>query len=142
MPSAKRISLVYYTRAAKVAEFIRVHCCNANTEALSIAKLTKRFAMSETTLKSVFKQRYQINIHAFVIQARVEHICSLLEGTNHSIKTIAIMTGYSELSNFSRDFTRAKGMSPTVYRQEKRKGGYENSIYWNLSDGAIPGSLQ
>ena len=58
-----------------------------------------------------------MSIHAFIMQERVKQVCSLLQESAYSIKEIAMRSGYEELSNFSRDFTKHTGMSPRVYRQ-------------------------
>lgn len=88
-------------------------------QALQLQKLARRFGCSESSLKAMFRQRFGVPVHSFALEQRVKHICTLLEETDHSIKEIAFSTGYSELSNFSRDFARATGMAPSVYRERR-----------------------
>ncbi len=118
MHSTKRISLHHYRLASEVSMYIRLQVRENNVSSLSIEKLSQHFAVSETTLKQIFKQRYHIPIHTYVLKERISYICELLEETNYSIKHIAILTGYEDLPNFSRDFKRQKGMPPNEWRRK------------------------
>ena len=117
MSSAIKISLQQYIRAGEIAEYIVQSCAGGASSRLSIAVLSKHFCMSTSTLTRIFKQRYAMSIHAFIMQERVKQVCSLLQESAYSIKENAMRSGYEELSNFSRDFTKHTGMSPRVYRQ-------------------------
>ncbi len=117
MLTAKTISLTRYIRAGQIAEYIRECCVTGNAGSVSIAMLSKRFALCETNIKTAFRQRYQTSICAYLCQQKHKHICSLLDHTDMSIKEIALKNGYNDLSNFSRDFSKCVGMSPTEYRR-------------------------
>ena len=116
MQSIKPLQQQQFDRTEEVAAYIQYCCINGNMPALSIAELSKRFCMSKTVLKIVFKQKFKTSIHAFVIKERIKHICTLLKETPYSIKEIALKCGYEELSNFSRDFAKVVGVSPKAYR--------------------------
>jgi YesN/AraC family two-component response regulator len=112
------ISIQHHTLTASVAAFIRERCRNGDVSSLTYASLTKKFAISETSLKVAFRRRYRQSIHAYVIKERTSYITELLESTNYSLSEIALKAGYNEPGNFSRDFTKKTGLSPTVYRQQ------------------------
>lgn len=120
MSFAKLISLPHCRCAGETANYI--HTCRASdkTEAFRIDRLSRRVGLCKTVLMHAFKQRYSISIRAYIIQVRMQKACSLLEQTDLSIKTIALWAGYAELSNFSRDFSRHKQLSPSGYRRLKR----------------------
>ncbi len=120
MVNNRIISIRNFVRARVIAAYIRDCCYEGDMENISLKKLSKKFALSQTALKIIFKQRYFQPIHAFVITARMKHIGDLLQ-TDLSIKEIALMSGYTELSNFSRDFSRYTGISPSAYRQQQPK---------------------
>ncbi|MES2328764.1 MAG: AraC family transcriptional regulator [Bacteroidota bacterium] len=104
-------------------------------ELLRCSLLAQRFGVCNTNLKAAFKSRYGLPVHMYIMQYRHEKICELMLQTNQSIKVIAIHAGYTELSNFSRDFTKMAGVSPTVYRQQNNKGTIpEDNIIKNESD--------
>ena len=119
MPLTPPISLRHHRLAGDIAAYIR-HCCRTgDMEALSFTSLTKKFTISATPLKKAFRQRYRQTIHGYVINQRIQYICELLDTNNYSIKEVAYLSGYEELSNFSRDFTKHTGLSPRAYRHSK-----------------------
>jgi AraC-like DNA-binding protein len=123
MQGSKIISLTQYQCADNVAEYIRKQIMSgeANKLELGIESLCKQFASSETVLTRAFKQRHQITVHAFIIREKMSLAKWLISKTQNTIKGIAFELGYSELSNFSRDFTKAMGCSPQAWR---RRSGY------------------
>jgi transcriptional regulator GlxA family with amidase domain len=112
------ISIHHYRLTSGIAAFIRERCRAGDATSLTYASLTKRFAISETALKVTFRRRYRQSIHAYIMNERIKYIAELLQTTNRTISEIAIMAGYSEISNCSRDFTKQTGVSPTLYRQQ------------------------
>lgn len=120
MLTAKPISLTHYTRAGEIAAYIRGCCLQGKAATVSINSLSRQFGLCETTLKSAFRQRYKISIYNFLLMEKKKHICALLDQTNMSVKEIAIINGYEDLSNFSRDFARMHGVCPTVYRLQQK----------------------
>ncbi|MES2329960.1 MAG: AraC family transcriptional regulator [Bacteroidota bacterium] len=102
-----------------MADYIRLHAFH-HPELLQLPTLSRRFGVCTKSLTVLFKSRYGSGVHTYVMQLRHAMICELLEHTNRSIKDIAYSAGYFELSNFSRDFTRKAGLSPTAYRESRR----------------------
>ena len=119
MMIAKPISLTHFTRAGEIAEYIQACCRQGNAGSISISLLSRRFALCQTNVKSAFKQRFNTSVHAYLIQEKFKHICSQLDQPHLTVKEIAVMNGYDDLSNFSRDFTRVYGITATQYRRIK-----------------------
>jgi AraC-like DNA-binding protein len=109
--------LTQYNKAGELAAHIRSCCRNCAWEGLQIETLCKRFASSETVLTRAFRQRFGATIHAFIIQEKMTLAKSMLTQNILPVKEIAYLLGYSELSNFSRDFSRCFRVSPNLYRQ-------------------------
>lgn len=120
MQPANTISIRHHTLASEIALYIQTQCRQGKMESLRLDKLAREFGVSETVLKQCIRRRYQVSVHALVIAERVQYICSLLDETEHAVKEIACMAGYTELSNFSRDFTKVTGLAPTLYRQRRQ----------------------
>ena len=54
-----------------------------------------------------------------VQEARFETACAHLENRSMKVVDVAIVLGYSNAQNFSRDFRRYSGISPRQYRNQK-----------------------
>jgi len=83
---------------------------------LPISALSRIVGMNGTKLKRGFKQLYNATIFEFVINLRMEKAIDLLQKTNISIQEIAIMTGYSNVSNFTNAFKRKFGQPPSFFK--------------------------
>ena len=57
---------------------------------------------------------------ACFIQLKIRHACRLLDLTEHSIKAVALETGYTDPYYFSRVFKKVMGVSPESYRAIKK----------------------
>lgn len=115
------ISLPTYLLAGRLHHYIHEHSF-ASPRLLQVAELSRHFAVCESVLRKAYLQRYGRTIHRDILLARHERICELLALPQYSIKEIAIMAGYTELANFSRDFSRLSGQSPRTYRQSQLLG--------------------
>ena len=102
-----------YQKILKVKEIIiRYYADN-----LTISALAKEVGLSETKLKTGFKEIFQISPHKFIIQERLNKAQKLLQDTQMQVSEIAVMVGYSSLSHFTYIFKNCIGVSPTDYRK-------------------------
>lgn len=116
MQKGKTISLIHYRRAGDLADHIRARCAQGEWERLDIDSLCKKFTASETVLTRSFRQRYRVTVHAFIISEKMRFAKTLLMQDGLTISEISHQSGYTSLSNFSRDFTRLTGRSPLAWR--------------------------
>lgn len=79
----------------------------ANELGMSSATLKRRLADMNTSYSELLGER------------RLHHGIRLLESSNLSVKRIAKDLGYSAVSNFSRAFSKAKGISPSRWRNKQ-----------------------
>ena len=80
-------------------------------------QLCKISYMSETKLKTKFKEYFGLTITNYILQKRIEQAQHLLIGTDLSIAEIAKVVGYSRPENFSKQFKRITGILPHNYRK-------------------------
>ncbi|MEO8172413.1 MAG: AraC family transcriptional regulator [Sediminibacterium sp.] len=116
MITHRTISLVQYRKAGELSLYIRSCIAEGECGSLSIGELCKKFASCETVLTRGFKQRYGVTIHRFIMAEKMALAKELLSSHGLDIRDIAFMIGYTELSNFSRDFARFTGQSPMAWR--------------------------
>ncbi len=116
---ARTISLPQYVLAGEVAAYIHAHAFD-QPDLLQFSALTRHFGVCSTSLKTAFKARHGISVHAFIMKIRHEKICELICDSHQSLKVISSIAGYTDISNFSRDFTKMAGVSPTIYREQQK----------------------
>ena len=56
----------------------------------------------------------------FVEQVRMERALDLIRESSHTVTSIALLLGYSEIASFTRAFQRWTGRAPSQYRAPER----------------------
>jgi len=79
---------------------------------LSLATLARRVGLNRTKLAQGFKATYGDTVQAYWRDARLLHARSLLESGDVGVTDAAFSIGYSEISSFTRAFTRKFGILP------------------------------
>ncbi|MFS1664465.1 helix-turn-helix domain-containing protein [Streptococcus sp. zg-JUN1979] len=87
-------------------------------KALSIDYLADYMGYSKTHFMTVFKQQTGTSCTEFIIQVRLSKACEELLNTNRAIIDIASFVGFTNLSNFNRQFKRYYHLTPSQYRKQ------------------------
>lgn len=89
---------------------------------LSVETLCGYLGVSAAYFSTIFKKEAGTSFVAYLTKIRLEHAIELLNHTDEKSYSIAEKVGYAEPNYFSYVFKKRFGMSPTKYREEKRKG--------------------
>lgn len=85
---------------------------------VTIEEMAQYLKIGRTTLSNFINNEEGMNFNMWVNSLRVEEAkCILISNPTYSLIQIAEMTGYSESSNFSRQFKLITNESPSVWRQ-------------------------
>lgn len=84
--------------------------------ALTLAQLARAVGLNRTKLSLGFKQVYGTSVHAYWRDLKLAHARELLKSQDARITDIAFSLGYSEISSFTRAFTRKYGVLPSDVR--------------------------
>jgi AraC-like DNA-binding protein len=104
---------------------------------IRLADAAKLSFMSESQFSRIFKEASGLNFSEMIRKLRIEHGCKLLGSKDLSIATISRECGFSNLSNFNRQFLREMGITPREFRglSQKQKVfllesvfGYKNQL--------------
>ena len=76
--------------------------------------------LSRCYFARAFKRSTGLPPHCFLMQCRLEHAQKLLAETNMSLAQIALASGFSDQSHFSRRFHQSIGLTPRSFRQSQR----------------------
>jgi AraC-like DNA-binding protein len=77
--------------------------------------------MSESNLRAVFRQQFNISLGAYIKNFRAHQAIQLMQNSSMSFTDIAFELGFTTLSSFSRFFTNTIGESPRQYRNSVTK---------------------
>lgn len=85
-------------------------------ENITIDQLAALAHLSKSYFMSCFKKAVGIGAIEHLTQLRINAACDALSSTGKNISDIAFGCGYSNLSNFNRQFKKIVGCSPKEYR--------------------------
>lgn len=86
---------------------------NLHESRLSLQTLALRFAYSPSSLKRQFKLYLGVSVGHYILETRMEKARGLLLDGRHTVAEIGCLIGYSNLSHFSRVFTKYHGYQPS-----------------------------
>lgn len=88
----------------------------AHRGTILLAPLLREIGMSKATFSRQFPRHTGRSFIAFVNEVRLEHARHLLRSSDQSITTVAMNSGFQNLSHFNAMFRRLTGMTPREYR--------------------------
>ncbi len=98
--------------------YIREHL----DERLTRESVAEHVHLNEDYLSRRFKEKTGYQVKEFINMEKMRLAKELLTGTNLSVSTITMRTGFQNFSHFSQAFRKQEGMSPTEYRAKHRGG--------------------
>lgn len=85
---------------------------------VSLNTISEVANMTKNAFCKYFKKRTNKTYIRFLNELRLEHACKLLQHqSEHSIAEIAEASGFSNISNFNRQFKSVLGITPLAYRK-------------------------
>src|SRR5690554_637221 len=109
----KRPNVLVKKQDIYIMQQIREHILqNLEHPLPNLRTLANQFGTNEYKLKSGFKQLYGITVFRFLTQERLKRASLLIQNTSLSIKSIAQMTGFKNVSHFSKTFKDRFGVKP------------------------------
>lgn len=87
----------------------------------ALTELSERCAMSTNHLNSIFRSVTGKTINAYCSELRLQEARRLLETTDIKLRQLADMLGFYDQYHFCKTFKKATGMSPSQYRQAKKR---------------------
>lgn len=103
-------------RLQKVLDHLHGHY----DQPLRLQPLCDLVHLTESQLQRVFKRSARMSISAYVAQLRLGRACQMLVHSDASLGHIAGDCGFSDAADFARRFKRARGITPSAYRNAFR----------------------
>jgi two-component system response regulator YesN len=101
------------TAADQIKKYIRDNM----DQDLSRESIAKQVYLNPDYLDRLFKKETGMSVNKYVQKLRIEYAQVLLGGNKYSVNQIAMMVGYTNMSNFSAMFKRSTGLAPADYRR-------------------------
>lgn len=102
----------------QVIEYVNTHYDNAD---LSIDLIADHMRMNPDRLNTKFKKETGETIWKFIIKIRMDKAKELLNRGNDKVTDICNLTGYKNISYFSKVFKETYGMTPLAYRRSEHE---------------------
>jgi AraC-like DNA-binding protein len=115
-PQASSVGGLTPRALQRIREYIEGHLA----ENIELEMLADIAGLSKWHFARAFKQTVGTPPHFYLIQRRLERAQELLAETNLSLGQIALRSGFSDQSHFSRRFRMFLGVSPRSFRWSKR----------------------
>ena len=90
---------------------------------LSLAGLALHFGVTGSYLSTIFKKQMGTTFSAYLEQVRIQQAERLLAERKLTIDEIAARVGYTNSDSFRRAYKRARGISPSQYKENSGEGG-------------------
>ena len=85
-----------------------------------MAETARAAGISPFHFLRLFAATIGVTPHQYLIRSRLRRAAQCLSAENTSVTDIAYDVGFADLSNFTRTFTRAVGVSPLKFRRASR----------------------
>ena len=93
---------------------------NGFRDNLTLEQLAESVHMNRNYFSTVFPQVMGCTVSEYIIRWRLRNAVQLLAGTENSVVSIALDSGFQNVSYFSRTFRKQFGVSPGRYREQLR----------------------
>jgi AraC-like DNA-binding protein len=106
-------------RLQKVLDHLHAHF----SETVDVNQLAELASLSPSALHRMFRRHTRLTPIAYAMKLRIGSACSMLMEGAHSISAVAAQVGYTNLSNFNRQFRALKGTTPRKFGALHRRKG-------------------
>jgi AraC-like DNA-binding protein len=103
-------------RAVETALWIDAH----SQQAIELEDAAAQAGVSPFHFLRLFSGVLGVTPHQYLVRSRLRHAARLLADDDKAVTDIAYDVGFGDLSNFTRTFHRAAGVSPLKFRQASR----------------------
>jgi AraC family transcriptional regulator len=100
----------------RMRDYIEAHL----TETILLTDLAAVAGIPIHQVAHAFKKGFGVTPHRYIVNARVRLAKSLLRTSTASLIEVALHTGFSSHSHFTKVFTKLSGLSPSQYRNTVR----------------------
>ena len=101
--------------------FIKKYIAEHISEDLNRSELASLVYLSPDYLSHMFREKTGESVTSYILDERIKKAKELLLLSQNSISDIALMSGFPNISYFSRQFKKVSGKTPQEFRKERVK---------------------
>ncbi len=102
----------------RVKAFVDEHLA----EPIRVEDLSEIVRLSAAHFSRAFKRSVGETPHAYIVRRRLEKARLLMLTTEAPLCEVALTCGFSDQAHFTKSFRHSAGISPAVWRRERREG--------------------
>jgi AraC-like DNA-binding protein/ligand-binding sensor protein len=110
------ISPIFNTSKSWIVESITNNIHAYYNRDLKLSQFASMYFVNPQYLCRLFRKETGMNFSAYLNRIRVDNAKNMLKRTNDSITSIAMQTGFNNVTYFNRVFKKLEGTSPGEYR--------------------------
>lgn len=107
--------------AADYVELILTYVEQHFEEPISVQEIADHLSLDRSYVHRIFKKKMNMSVKEYILSLRLANACSYLIYTDLPISDIARSVGYEDVLYFSKLFKKKKGLSPSQYREIRKK---------------------
>lgn len=93
---------------------------NYTTENIRLPLLAKLCNISEPYLRKLFNNAFSVSPSVYVRNLRINYAKGLIDSGEYTIAEVAVISGFADITYFSREFKKATGVSPKIYAGKQK----------------------
>ncbi|MBT3190985.1 MAG: helix-turn-helix transcriptional regulator [Verrucomicrobia bacterium] len=93
---------------------------------ITLDQLAGRAKISKGYLCRAFKKQLGLSVVEYLTERRIQHAAQLLQDTDDKILSVALDSGFGDLSHFNRVFKKLNNLSPSAYRTRQAEPAPQN----------------
>jgi len=90
-----------------------------SAEPITLNDLCGRCRLSRGYLCRTFKKHVGVTTNTYLLNRRIESAMQALRANKDTVLSVALASGFNDLSHFNRCFKTRTGLTPTAYRNER-----------------------
>ena len=103
-----------------VAEMAKKFIFDNYKSKITISDICAEIGCSKSTLITTFKKQFGTTVNSYITEVRLKEAATMLTMGDKNIGEIAIQTGFSDQSYFSKVFSAKFGVPPSEYTAKEQ----------------------
>lgn len=95
---------------------------NYTVENIRISKLAQLCNVSQPYLRKLFDLAFSVSPAVYMRNLRINYAKELINSGEYSIADVSFISGFSDVSYFSREFKKSTGLTPKDYANKTKNG--------------------